>query len=458
MPAAATEPVIQVEGLHKVYRIWRDPTARLKAPIANAAGRYLPKATTPQWLRRRITHEGAESFYYRDFHALHNIHFRIQRGESVGIIGRNGSGKSTLLQILAGTLRATSGKARVQGRIAALLELGSGFNPEFTGIENLYLNATILGLTKKETDSKVDAILDFANIGDYVHEPVKTYSSGMMLRLAFAVQTVVEPHILIVDEALSVGDIFFQQKCATRMREMRQRGVTLLFVSHDPGIVRDLCERTLYLRQGQLRYDGPTTKALELYYNDRASPSGHAPTVERHTTASPPAPPIGDSLKTFVETAFWKNQAPADTPSLLALRTSVQPTTLRADINAEIGFEVLLDTRDCADSHLMFILKDRHGQIITSQGTYTRNQTIGTGLQIARLQMTLALEAGEYTFQLRLGRPTENNCGTTLDETPWLGPLTITHDYTEQKAPFFGKFGMPFSITLATLEDAHRPG
>ncbi|MBY0373494.1 MAG: ABC transporter ATP-binding protein, partial [Bryobacteraceae bacterium] len=190
---------------------------------------------------------------HRDFWALREITFEVARGETFCIIGENGSGKSTLLQLIAGILQPTQGEVKVKGRVAALLELGSGFNPEFTGRDNVYLNAAILGLTQEEIDARYQQIIDFAEIGDFIHQPVKTYSSGMVVRLAFSVAIHVDPEILLVDEALAVGDIYFRQRCMRKVHELRSRGVTILFVSHAIGDVKAIGDRTMWLDQGSIR-------------------------------------------------------------------------------------------------------------------------------------------------------------------------------------------------------------
>lgn len=200
--------------------------------------------------------------------ALDEVSFEVKRGEAVGIVGRNGSGKSTLLQLICGTLKPTSGDVAVSGRVSPLLELGSGFNPEFTGRENLYLSAAVLGLSRQETDARFDEITEFAGIGDYLERPVKTYSSGMFARLAFAIAVHVDPDILVVDEALSVGDLGFQQKCIKRMLALRAQGVTLLFVSHDPYQVKSVCERALYLKSGRAVRFGDAGEVVDAYLAD----------------------------------------------------------------------------------------------------------------------------------------------------------------------------------------------
>ncbi len=244
----SNENAIEVRNLSKVYRIWNEPSSRMISPVLKGLGNL----TRSKALQRR-----ADS-HFTDFWALRDISLTVRKGESVGIIGRNGSGKSTLLQTIAGTLQPTSGSVTKTGRVAALLELGSGFNPEFTGRENVFMNAAVLGLSREEIHAQFDDIAAFADIGEFLDQPVKTYSSGMMVRLAFAVTIAVKPDILIVDEALSVGDMGFQRRCFRRIEELRERGCTFLFVSHDINTVTNLCERAVLLEQGEvLAIDDP---------------------------------------------------------------------------------------------------------------------------------------------------------------------------------------------------------
>ena len=226
---------------------------------------------------------------FRNFYALRDISFVVRQGDSVGIIGRNGSGKSTLLQILAGTLRPTTGEVAVNGSVAALLELGSGFDPEFTGRENVYLSAAIRGLTRRETDAKFAEIAEFADIGEFIEQPIKTYSSGMAVRLAFAVSACLRPDVLIVDEALSVGDIFFQQKCLRHMEE-RMQGVTKLLVTHDLQAVLNATSHTYVLDRGGIVFAGPTKDAVEFYIK-----MSHSEPIELPTGATVPALAFPDS-------------------------------------------------------------------------------------------------------------------------------------------------------------------
>lgn len=205
--------------------------------------------------------------YHSEYYALNNISFDVEQGETFGIIGTNGSGKSTLLKLITGVAHPSSGKITVNGRISALLELGAGFNRDYTGIENIYLNGTMMGFTKKEMDKKIAGIVEFADIGDFIYQPIKTYSSGMFARLAFSVAISIEPEILIVDEALSVGDVFFQNKCYRKFEELRAKGITVLFVSHDIGTIKQLCSRVLWIEHGKQMMVGDSVEVCNQYLN-----------------------------------------------------------------------------------------------------------------------------------------------------------------------------------------------
>lgn len=267
-------PPIQLESISKCYRIFKNPQDRFKQALLD---RFLSV------LRRK-----SASPLYREHWALRDVSFQLQPGEAVGVLGRNGAGKSTLLQIIAGTLEPTAGRMETSGRITALLELGSGFNPEFTGRENVFLNALILGLSKEDILANFDDIASFADIGDFIDQPVKTYSSGMMMRLAFAVQTVLEPDVLIVDEALSVGDAKFQEKCFRKLQKLRDNGTTILFVSHDINSITSFCDRALLFDAGHLVDSGTpinvAKKYIEALYSEKSIESvrreGEDQTVE----------------------------------------------------------------------------------------------------------------------------------------------------------------------------------
>ena len=236
------ENAITVKDVTKIYKLYDKPIDRLK------------EALNP-----------FHKEYHKKFYALNNLSFEVKKGETVGIIGPNGSGKSTILKIITGVLTPTTGEVEVNGVISALLELGAGFNMDYTGIENIYMNGTMMGFSKKEMDAKLQEILDFADIGDFVYQPVKTYSSGMFVRLAFALAINVEPEILIVDEALSVGDVFFQSKCYRRMEEIRQKGTTILMVTHDMGSIIKYCDKVVLLNKGNFVAEGAPGHMVDLY-------------------------------------------------------------------------------------------------------------------------------------------------------------------------------------------------
>lgn len=237
------DTVLCVEGISKCFEMYDKPIHRLYQTLC----------------------AGYRNFF-KEFWALREVSFQIRRGECVGIVGRNGAGKSTLLQIITGTLLPTAGTVRTQGKIAALLELGSGFNPEFTGKENIYLNATIMGLSRQEITERYQDIIDFADIGEFINQPIKTYSSGMMARLAFSTQIMLEPDILIIDEALAVGDHFFQAKCYAYLKKLKEKGTTILFVSHSPATVQSLCEKSILLDKGRLIALGNSSDVLDRYF------------------------------------------------------------------------------------------------------------------------------------------------------------------------------------------------
>lgn len=252
-------PALSVRNVGKIYRLWATPGSRLWVPLMFRLASMVPFRPVAAGLRR---HAEARAHCHR---ALEAIDFTLQRGEALGIIGHNGSGKSTLLQIVAGVLEPTTGSVQVNGRVAALLELGSGFNPELTGRENVRVNAAILGLSPRQVMERMDDIIAFADIGDYIDEPVKTYSSGMALRLAFAVQVHTDPDILIVDEALAVGDAAFQAKAMARIDEILRRGTTLLFVGHDLNAVKAFCHRAMLLEKGSIVLEGLPDEVITEY-------------------------------------------------------------------------------------------------------------------------------------------------------------------------------------------------
>lgn len=247
---------IRVENLRKIYHLYENPKDRLLEAL-----------------------KIGKKSYHKEFAALDNISFDVQKGEVMGIIGTNGAGKSTLLKIITGVLTESDGNVEIDGKVSALLELGAGFNQECTGVENIYLNGKMMGYSKKEMDARFDSIVNFADIGDFIYQPVKTYSSGMFARLAFAVAINVEPDILIVDEALSVGDIFFQNKCFKKFDELKNKGVTILFVSHDISSVRQMCSRVLWLDKGTVKAFGGASEICDMYMDEKRKKMNENPNI-----------------------------------------------------------------------------------------------------------------------------------------------------------------------------------
>jgi len=327
---------IKAENLAKVYRIYERDIDRLKETFHPFGKKYS-----------------------RDFYALRDVSFEIGRGENVGLVGKNGAGKSTLLKIITGVLTPSSGTIEVNGRIASLLELGAGFNPELTGVENIYMNGLLMGQSRAVMDTKVDDIIAFADIGDFVNQPVKTYSSGMFARLAFAVNAFVEPDILIIDEALSVGDAFFQSKCIDKMRTMIDGGVTVLFVSHDTFAVKNLCRRAFLMQSGQIVMDGTAREVVETYRNQQidarrdyeptksAALEDFLDTIKRHQSNEPAdATPLPISSADLLrgKSSFDKNAAYQRTGNGRAEFINVQllDTTGRPVTEVVFGNDVVL--------------------------------------------------------------------------------------------------------------------
>ncbi len=289
------ECAIRVENLTKIYKLYDRPKDRLKEALG---------------LSRKKT-------LSRDYYALRDVSFDVKKGETVGIIGTNGSGKSTTLKIITGVLNPSGGQITVNGRISALLELGAGFNMEYTGIENVYLNGTMIGFSKEEIDRKLPDILEFADIGDFVHQPVKTYSSGMFVRLAFAVAINIDPEILIVDEALSVGDVFFQTKCYHKFEEFKKMGKTILFVSHDLSSISKYCDRVILLNKGEKLTEGAPKDMVDLYKKllvnqldlknlKPVEPSASGADADKRDAAAAPKEPAGEGQDLSAQSSMWE--------------------------------------------------------------------------------------------------------------------------------------------------------
>ena len=381
------ETSISLRNISKVYKQYSQPVDRLKEIL-------LPR-------KPRV----------EEFWALRDINLEIPRGQTVGIIGRNGSGKSTLLQIIAGTLTPTTGQLQVNGRVSALLELGSGFNPEFTGRQNVFFNGRILGLSQEEIESRFDEIAAFADIGDFIDQPVKTYSSGMFVRLAFAVAVNVDPTILIVDEALAVGDIYFQQKCFEKIRELKELGNTLLFVSHDASAIYKLCSRAILLEHGQLTLDSRPRQVLDLYEAKMWQVLDQDPEsldvnliygTDRPTGASDEEDMIDGMPEEVEEVQLHRSDVTIQSVMLLdvdgqSIETPVIDQLVRLVVQLQFH-------RDFEDPHVGFKIRDRTGLDLFAINTQGMHQTLGPVVAGEGLDVTfdfcLHLIEGEYTVTL----------------------------------------------------------
>lgn len=446
----AGEPIITVDNVSKAYRIWETPSARLRTPLYDAAAGAFPKNSPPH---RALADRAAKG--WRDFYALRDISFSVRRGEGTGIIGRNGSGKSTLLQLIAGTLAPTTGSLNVNGRVSALLELGSGFNPEFTGRENVFLNGAILGLSRAEMTEKFDEIAAFADIGDFIDQPVKTYSSGMMMRLAFAVAVTVQPDILIIDEALSVGDVFFTQKCFKRIREIVHGGATLIFVSHDVGAVQNLCDRALLLNSGRLVYDGAPEECASRYFNL------HRPRATSTTAAEGRHPPVSAAIREAVLAANIIPQAKSRhgdrTLEIVAAGAFDGQGIATWDFEMLHRTNVRLLLRANGPVRLPSAglqLHDRMGNLVFAAGTPQLRfslPALAAGQEIMLdFRLALNVQPGLYTLSLDAAEYDEENpnVGTFYDRIGGLGPLTVAH-HAPGALPFYGAAQLPMDISYA---------
>ena len=384
------QKVVEVKNLTKVYQLYNRPIDRLKEGIS-------------------LTRKN----YHRDFYALNDISFDVEKGESFGIIGVNGSGKSTLLKILTGVLSKTKGDVKVDGKVAALLELGAGFNMDYTGIENIYLNGTMMGFSKEEMDEKLDKIIEFADLkDDAINRPVKEYSSGMFVRLAFSLSIAVEPEILIVDEALSVGDIFFQTKCYKRMDELKSKGTTIIMVTHDLGAVIKYCDRTMVLHNGNQVAIGSPHEMVDLYKKILA---GQEPT-------------ISDSVVSELESAKVESNEKTKLVNPLKDSMSINPhADIYGDMKAEFIDFGILDQKgnpatvivkgetftikekirmneDIKDPIFTWTIKDKRGTELT--GTNTMLEKIDTGFgekgRVYDVSFTqkMRLQGGEYLLSM----------------------------------------------------------
>ena len=424
----SSEPVVAATNLSKAYLIYERPEDRLKQML---------------WGRRKQ--------FYQEYWAVRDVSFRIERGETVGIIGRNGSGKSTLLKVLAGILEPTSGSADIRGRVAPLLELGAGFNPEFTGRENVTLSASLMGLTEAEIAERFDDILAFAALGDFVEQPVRSYSSGMFARLAFAVAAHVDPDVLIVDEVLSVGDAAFHQKCMRYIQRFKENG-TLLFVSHDTVSVNALCDRAIWMDQGSVRADGDARDVNFAYQASlQEETDGEGFSVQERQRRTPPVrltqPQLQDARHTAMKTSGKRNTIEVfafsdETPAyglsggritgaqLLAGNGSEGKASAVLDGGEEVTLQVDLQADIPLNTPIVgFFVRDKRGQNLFGDNTFLtyadQHVSIPSGASFeARFQFLMPyLPSGDYFVTIALAE------GTQIDHVQhhWLEEALTFH-------------------------------
>ncbi len=414
--APERDVVINVDSVSKCYQIYARPEDRLKQSL-------LPRIQRMAGMQQRA--------YYKEFWALKGVSVQIRKGETVGIIGRNGSGKSTLLQTICGTLTPTGGAVDVRGRVAALLELGAGFNPEFTGRENVYMNGALLGLSREELEQRFDSILAFADIGEFIDQPVKTYSSGMYVRLAFAVIAHADADVLVVDEALSVGDVYFGQKCMRFLRDFMKRG-TVLFVSHDTSAVINLCDRVIWMQNGQVHREGPTKEVTaeyleDLFYEDQARDLAEAATPALDVFRVPELAPRdmrqdmldSSTLRTDIQVfSFLRDSSAFGTGSARIIDAAFQDMDGRP-LSWVVGGQAVRLTVTCQaieELHtpiLGFEVYDRLGQTIFADNTYL--STLTRPVRVAAGQVVMAtfefrmplMREGDYTISVAVAEGTQ---------------------------------------------------
>jgi lipopolysaccharide transport system ATP-binding protein len=391
---------INVQGVSKCYQIYSAPRDRLKQFLMPRARRILGMPPVN---------------YYREFWAVSDVSFEVGKGETVGIIGRNGSGKSTLLQIICGTLALSSGSVEVDGRVAALLELGSGFNPEFTGRENVYLNGAVFGLSKDEIDARLGDILDFADIGDFIDQPVKTYSSGMFVRLAFSVAMHVEPQILIVDEALSVGDAFFQSKCATAMKGLMAKGATVLLVSHDMHAVKSMCTRAVLMESGRMVAYGDPGQIVERYYSSRVGGTPTPEVVARYD--APSGEDLGDVAAFEKKAAYQRiRNGKARFINVMLLDEQGRPAPM-VEFRQKVVLRMIVEAeQDMDELGFAYHIRDMKGVELVYSDTGIDSTSHLSGLDAGRRYVIdwafeMALREGEYNFAVMASVPIDIKIG-----------------------------------------------
>ena len=459
----AHDLIIEVSGVVKAYQRWHRPSSRLVYALLQQLARFAPGTLRGKLLATRTR-------YCQDFYALNRVSFAVGRGKSLGIIGRNGSGKSTLLQTIAGTLRPTSGTVAVRGRVAALLELGSGFNPDFTGEENVRLNAALLGMNRKEIEERYPEIVRFADIGDFIGQPVKTYSSGMVVRLAFSVAVHADADILIVDEALAVGDVFFQQKCYRKIREIMERGVTFLFVSHDHVALQNLCDRGIILDQGHVTFEGPAEQCAHKYMRQAYCLSEEnqrdADTSQPMVDLSRPEPKHGRSRRVVTRESRDAILA-GNILHTAKTRHGERRLELQAAAFTDQAGRPLATIAMCDEGYLSMIVRmnegindpevalrliDRLGNTVFCTCNSSLRQQFGelhAGDELGiRFRIKFSVDPGHYTFTLETGKRASDrpNMGVYFDVVEGVGPIQVYDPVPDEIRPFYGMAQLPCEL------------
>ena len=440
------ELIIQANNLSKRFKIYSKPSHRAL-----------------EWASfgRKVCHQ--------EFWALRDISFEVERGECLGIIGSNGAGKTTLLKILCGALYPTTGAFEVRGRMLSLLELGTGFNPELTGRQNLYNSAYLLGFPDKYLEDRIADIEAFAELGDFFDRSIKLYSSGMYVRLAFSLFVFLQPEVLIIDEALSVGDVFFQQKCFAKMREIIFGGATCLFVSHDTAAIQNLCRRAILLHQGEIAFCGDATEAVSRYFATIGSRPRNGPEVAAKLVTPSE---VVENLMTPDEILEHNilgsdaNQHGAGGLEIIAARvTDTQGrNTMQVEMLHRLTFHLLLRANeDIADPSAGIHLFDRLGNTVFAAGTRQLRQRLadlcaGEEL-IVRMELHMNVQPGEYTFSLGASEASSDsnpNIGYLHDRHDMLGPIVVTAD-PAKIFPFHGIAQLPMSVTHFHIANGDLP-
>lgn len=382
-----SEYAIQVKDVSKLYKLYDRTSDRVKDALGLSGKQKL----------------------YKEHYALHDMNFSIKKGECVGIIGTNGAGKSTILKIITGVLNPSEGEVVIDGRISALLELGAGFNQEYTGIENVYLNGTMIGFTREEIDEKMDDILAFADIGDFVYQPVKTYSSGMFVRLAFAVAINIEPEILIVDEALSVGDVFFQAKCYRKFEEFKQAGKTIVFVSHDLSSIQKYCDRAILLNKGRKMAEGTPKEIIDLYKKvlvNQVDDEGNAVDGAAHQMTDAISEK-GTDWKSHFQINPLINEYGEGIAEIIDFAIVDESGTLTATITKGSRFKIVskvLFHKDVKDPIFTYSFKNVQGVTITGTNTMFERVFVEEAkageTYVATFEQEMTLQGGEYLLSI----------------------------------------------------------